>query len=509
MTEKEKISLFRRIDFGDIDANADPNLESYFIDDNYWENIIEKPVFYVIGKKGTGKSALYRMFKKYSYDKGAIISNHDFGDFPINKFMTLSDDDFANPNQYQSLWKLVVLNIFVSLIVNSETADISNNYYEELKKYYDIRLGDASDLLRRSINLVHKREHSLEVEKIGIKPKLSSETGIATEYGFDDYSLSELNRKLLDSITNYFKTCNCNDIPYIIQFDRLDDTYNQANDLKKYYDVIISLMKIVYTMDTNFRINEINNVKVIVYLRTDIVDEIAKRDSESARWDDFTYKLNWAIVNKKDWKDSKLLKVIDKRISTSINDEINLRSLLDSSTIQLQRKNYSKEKYKDVIKYIVDQTMHRPRDLIMFCKYIKKEIEKPHCQEISYRTIKNAEKEFCDWLANKELANEINPIIKNTKELYDILRRIGDSPFKYEQFKTLYDDNDTLNKYATADEMAEYLYDIGIFMNVYWSYVPNKKRNVQRFKSKIRNYSSIDKNMKLQIHPGVWKGINS
>ena len=124
-----------------------------------------------------------------------------------------------------------------------------------------------------------------------------------------------------------------------------------------------------------------------------------------------------------------MLKVINKRISTSINNEINLGSLLDSSTIQLQRKNYSKEKYKDVVKYIVDQTMHHPRDLIMFCKYIKKEIEKPHCQEINYRTIKNAEKGFCDWLANKELANEINPIIKNTKELYDILRKIGDSPF--------------------------------------------------------------------------------
>ena len=112
MTEREKIEIFKEIDFGDIDANADPNLEAYFIDDNYWERIIENPIFYVIRKKGTGKSALYRMFKKYAMDRGALISNNDFGDFPINRIADLSDDDFAKPNQYQSIWQLVILNIF-------------------------------------------------------------------------------------------------------------------------------------------------------------------------------------------------------------------------------------------------------------------------------------------------------------------------------------------------------------------------------------------------------------
>lgn len=55
MKEIEKIELFKKIDFGDIDANADPNLDKYFIDNNYWERIVESSIYYVIGKKRNWK----------------------------------------------------------------------------------------------------------------------------------------------------------------------------------------------------------------------------------------------------------------------------------------------------------------------------------------------------------------------------------------------------------------------------------------------------------------------
>ena len=51
MTDLEKFDYLKSIDFGDIDANADPNLERYFIDNDYWSEIIEKSIYYVIGKK--------------------------------------------------------------------------------------------------------------------------------------------------------------------------------------------------------------------------------------------------------------------------------------------------------------------------------------------------------------------------------------------------------------------------------------------------------------------------
>lgn len=95
---------YLNIDFGDIDGLYDQKLISYFLDENYWENIIEKDVFYIIGRKGTGKSAIYNWINTQQSDRNALVSNLSFKDFPFEKLLRLSDDNFSKPNQYQSIW---------------------------------------------------------------------------------------------------------------------------------------------------------------------------------------------------------------------------------------------------------------------------------------------------------------------------------------------------------------------------------------------------------------------
>ena len=50
---------FLSVNFGDIDGRSDPNLTDYFFDRDYWEKIVLGYKYFVIGRKGTGKSALY------------------------------------------------------------------------------------------------------------------------------------------------------------------------------------------------------------------------------------------------------------------------------------------------------------------------------------------------------------------------------------------------------------------------------------------------------------------
>ena len=205
MNEKEKVDLFSNVDFGDIDANADPNLDKYFIDNGYWNNIVDSPIYYVIGKKGTGKSALYKMLEKNAITNGIPISNCDFGDFPFNKLMQLSDD-FSRPNQYQSIWQLVILNQFVSLIMSNDNTDHSNIYYKKLAKYFKMCIGDTVDLHKISVTNVKKKEHSLQVANIGINPGIVESKESALTYS-DSYSnISIINRSLLLDLTEYFNT---------------------------------------------------------------------------------------------------------------------------------------------------------------------------------------------------------------------------------------------------------------------------------------------------------------
>lgn len=505
MNEKEKVDLFSNVDFGDIDANADPNLDKYFIDNGYWNNIVDSPIYYVIGKKGTGKSALYKMLEKNAITNGIPISNCDFGDFPFNKLMQLSDDDFSKPNQYQSIWQLVILNQFVSLIMSNDNTDHSNIYYKKLAKYFKMCIGDTVDLHRISVTNVKKKEHSLQVANIGINPGIVESKESALTYS-DSYSnISIINRSLLSDLTEYFKTADYS--PYLIQFDRLDDTYNQYTEKESYFHLIISLMKTVYSINNHFRSLGISQVKTIVYLRTDIIDELGKRDAESARWDDFTYRLNWAIVNKSDWYNPPLKQMLDKRIVNSLQQELSFDDLFNSNIIRINRSESMIEshenRYMDVFQYMTELTLHRPRDLIKFCKCIQHELSESHPTKISFRTIKNAEKEYCFWLVNAELSNEINPIISDTEKLYSLLRSLGSKPFSFNDFYLRYSSTENYGLTMSKDKLISYLYDVGILMNV------NTVHGQQRYRSKVRNHGTVDRSMKLMIHPGVWKGINA
>ena len=156
-------------------------------------------------------------------------------------------------------------------------------------------------------------------------------------------------------------------------------------------------------------------------------------------------------------------------------------------------------KLHDVFQYMVEKTMHRPRDLIQFCKYVQKESEETGT--LYFRTIKNAEKSYGYWLVNSELANEINPILKSTDTLYELLKLLGSRPFSLSDFYERYKSS-KFNE-MEKDELAYYLYDVGIFQNI------DMTQHPARFRTSFRNRGKLDRNMKIVIHPGVWTGINA
>lgn len=314
MTRKERLDLLNKVDFGDIDGYGDPNLDQYFLDNDYWNRVVDNKTYFVIGRKGTGKSSIYRMIKEQGLKKGIWIENKDFGDFPFEKLLQLDDQNFAKPNQYQSIWENLILNIFSKIIAENPACEDTKN------------------------------QHYLD-------------------------------------IANYSKNC-------------LGD--------------VIEMHKEVVTRTT--------------------------------------------------------------KTGGSLN-----------------------------FQYMVERTMHRPRDLIQFCKYVQKEASESG--DLYFRTIKNAEKSYGYWLINSELANEINPILKDTEPVYELLKLLGSRPFSLSDFNDRYRSVKGLN--MPSEALAFYLYDVGILQNI------DPSRKPAKFRSSYRNKGGLDRNMKIVVHSGVWVGINA
>ena len=494
MEIKDKIRIFKQIDFGSIDGLNDKHLKNYFLDNNYWSKLINGKEFFVIGRKGTGKSAIYTWLFEHQYEKGVLIENLSFRNFPFEKLLKLSDDDFSIPNQYQSIWRNIILSEIAAQIIKDQTASIDEDY-KEIAKFVEYRFGsDLTDLHKKVAASTSKTGTGLKLKIFNIDN--SSSKSIELGDGFEN--ITQINSRLEKLIVNYLKRNRTR--RYIIQFDQLDDNYSTYISNKKYFQSIISLFKTIYDLNVNFDYLDIP-IKIIAYLRSDIYYEINSFDPESARWDDYKYILNWTILNKRDWKNPPLLQLINKRIKNSVSSfnttPSPFHTLLKPDDLQLIDDGMKIKPFK----YIIHRTFHRPRDLVQFSKYIQKEIIKNN--HLDFRTIFNAEKQYSDWLLG-EIANEIGPKIKNTKTLYAFLRTLGDKPFTKGQFINKFVQGRNRNIEMSPQALMRYLYSLGVLMNI------NYVKGGREFYSIIRNErTQLDENLKMMLHSGLLKGLST
>ena len=162
MTLNDKIRIIKAIDFGSIDGLNDKHLSSYFLDKNFWNKLINGKEFFVIGRKGTGKSAIYTWIYEQQFKQGVLVENLSFQNFPFEKLLKLSDDDFSKPNQYQSIWRNIILSEITAQIIKDQTAKVDEEY-KELKKYVDHRFGaDLTELHQKVTKTTTKPEAGLQ-----------------------------------------------------------------------------------------------------------------------------------------------------------------------------------------------------------------------------------------------------------------------------------------------------------------------------------------------------------
>lgn len=482
-------NLIDKIDFGDIDGLYDKNLNEYFLDDNYWNNLVEGRKFFVIGRKGTGKSAIYNWVHSQQSNKAVIVSNLSFKNFPFEKLLKLTDDDFSRPNQYQSVWRNIILSeICKHIVIDSKSK--ANETFREIKKYVNHKFGtDLTDLHKKVTKQTTKTTTGLFIEGSGI----GSESANEKEFGDEFANITLINSRLENLIKNYLKISPSSQ--YIIQFDQLDDNYTIYIKNDEYFQCIISLFKVVYDINQTFYQIDVP-VKIICYLRSDIFYEINNYDAESARWDQHKHYLNWAIINRSDWDNPPLLKLLNKRINRSLP---HIKSQNPFAYIFNGIKLINDGKKQSVFSYMVRRSFQRPRDLIQFCLKIQEDSRK--WKKLNLQNILDAEKEYSSWLLG-EVANEFGPLIKDKNNLYDFLRKIGDRYIKFDEFAEVYKPYEQSVGLDTED-LLKLLYRLGIIFNVNL----NSKR--KEYFSIIRNEkSSFNKDMSIYLHPGFNKGLH-
>ena len=107
---KKPAISFSDIDWGEDEAKNDESLDRYFVEFPGYEKILTGKKRYIIGRKGTGKSAILQKLRlQANSDATSFYSDISLRDFPLNDFKALGDRSLQDKSKYVSAWKFLIL----------------------------------------------------------------------------------------------------------------------------------------------------------------------------------------------------------------------------------------------------------------------------------------------------------------------------------------------------------------------------------------------------------------
>lgn len=435
--------------FGAIDAENDVNLLDNFYKAGLIENLINGKKSIVIGRKGTGKSAIYTYICDEYKDESVKLV---FKDYPWQLHDKFKNDLVSERERYVNSWEFLMYIEIAKCIITSK-----NNIWSKEEKKQIKRLKRWISKNWGSIDFDYKENLNPKGSKtlFSFSPQILGNGlgSIAKEIATNEnvgQSLVEYNRKLDSIISELLKSYNQN---IILAFDQLDLAY--SNEDIKYIEKLIGLLLATYGFH-----NKYNNVRIIVFLRSDIFANITFQDKN---------KIKENLVEFLDWDSEKeiglsLKNMIAKRIKNSLelnSEEFDMcwKSIFDANKI-------GKNQFK--WNYMIDRTFLRPRDIIKFLNLsvgqARKRLENdPESDLLIINEDINMIKDDYSVYLYEELKDEISGKYPNFESYLEILREIHVLSFTKEVFDEKYEKIKKRYRLSeSSDIVMERLYEFSI-----------------------------------------------
>lgn len=480
MTSKEIIKSIK--DNWRLDARQEAN-EKYFFSYDEVQAILNSDKCYVIGRKGTGKTAICQHIIRMT-QQNCFSERLGFKNYPFNELYALQDEKYSSKSQYITLWKYLIYSTICRMM--SKNNNVNKEIKELLLKLYP--QNDTTQLARK-VNEWTDIEFGVNVLGNGASLKVGRNVVDAQK----KYSWIEKVSILEDIIKEY-----AGDSKYYIVFDELDedyrDVYNQ-NSVTKYEDLLTSLFKAVQDVKDTFNGCDVN-VMPIVFLRDDIYSRL--KDPDKNKWSDFKIELEWSS--------EKIKRLIAYRISKDA-DKPELAHNFGkawNSIFHFGNITYGDRQGKETTQYefIQNSTQLRPRD---FIKYIQACCATAYDKGewyISNETIKAVDREFSNYLI-AEIKDEIYPLLPEIDIIFQILSHMRKQIFQPSEFIQQY--NNYLENKTVQEANVSYVLDV--LFN--FSIIGNQHRSQadRKFFKYLHTNMTYNAEEAIVLHRGLLKAL--
>ncbi|HEG2208208.1 TPA: hypothetical protein SCS57_004788 [Enterobacter cloacae] len=476
---------FIDVEWGSSEAKGDGNLKDYFYEFPGFDLIMKGNYRYIIGRKGTGKTAVIEVVKnKVDQDPLAFYAEMSLKDFPITILKELRDKGFEGKAQYVPVWEFLILSQVCRSIIYQDNGISSIEAVDDLRRFYE---DNDIDNLSATQTLSVMKERNSKFQISGLLKYLQATMGFDKKKTITTV-MDVHYQKVSLAIKELLKTIKTNSA-YHVFLDELDEEFKSGDKSNK--TLILSLLRAVENLNTYFLKNTSISFRPLVALRSDIYNTL-QDDNDTNKLHDFIFKLDWSIdIKDTNPTDMSIINIINKRISFSGGGGgVSWKDIVIDDT-----PSYIKG---GLWSYITSRTLTRPRDVIKYLKIC--EARKP-VHDLSFSHVDASESTYSEWFYN-EIRNEVYTHLPVWDECLSVFRDIGDFRTTKDDFSSRILTRPKVKKYIedngkTPDDIIEQLFNFSLLGNI-----DDKKRWSFKYKD---DDALWNRDADLMLHFGISK----
>lgn len=395
--------------FGGIDADADALLDACFQDHPAYIDALKHQRFLVLGRKGSGKTAIFRRLIK-QHDPYVFSFGHTFDDYPWPYHNLQAEAGVPEERRYVNSWRYLILMALSKLLLVDQSQPWDEEAMEPLRivesfvvDSYGSRDPDLTQLFSPSKELRFHAAFNAKVLEVSLQtvqvPDLPKH-------------FEEVNRFMTDMVMRALNPR----YDYYVCFDQLDLGFSRGDST--YGQQLTGLILAARNFALLSKEYE-RRVSAVVFLRDDIYQLLQFEDKNKVTENNVSY-VRWDQSG----SELTLKTLMERRFAEVWRAPTSWEDVFDEAKEMTRRQT----KYV----HIRDRTFLRPRDMIKFCN----ETLVAHdaaASKFSNADVIKARQPYSQYLLH-ELDDEIHKHVELYEEYLDVLIGIRDVTFSKSQF---------------------------------------------------------------------------
>lgn len=486
---------------GRNEANEKWFMDLFYDGNRNVEQVLEnKGKFIISGRKGTGKTILAKYIEKKKRYEGTLTKVFSKEDLFLQYILEKENEPLTETETGTFLVYSILVAITKLIIENQKNIFSSLSVIDRLKMliaihrlrkfYFDVYPQGA--FKSTSAEDTYADECSLSINK-GAKYAAKNQTSkksllVRKRY----YELEDELKKLVFNVMHY------RDV--MIFFDDLDELGDSGITDNVTSSIFMKLIEATRVLNQEMLANGIEDSRVIILLRTDIIDSLHAMSSNSNKFAvDSTVNLHWIKSVAKDHRH-----VLMDLVLTKIRKKCNIDSSVTNE--QLYRKLFTGFSDQEPVEYLLRQSFGRPRDVINYLNILIEQFGESEQFTFAMFSDKECRRLYSTEL-ECELKNELSIHFSKEEidELFELFRSFGRNNFYFETIQQyVIERQENYLHIRTLKPYFIMLYKLGAIGNCWKAGEKNKYAWAYREDTESVD---IDFNKKICVHFGLRRAM--